>query len=69
MAKPVKPQTTLDLNPTTGRIDVITDNNFSYQSVPENKRLKIPENMQMAHHGPFELEGALIIDGAMIVED
>jgi len=69
MAKKVKPKKKFAINPLTGGIELITDNNFSYESVPQGKKLEIPENMQMAHFGIFELEGELDINGSMIVED
>jgi len=69
MAKPVKPKKQLTINPTTGKLDLITDNNFSYESVPENKRLKIPENNQMVLHEEFDLDGELQLDGSLILED
>jgi hypothetical protein len=69
MAKKVKPKTKLAINPLTGGIDLITDNNFSYESVPQDKKLEIPENMQMAYFGTFDLDGELIINGSFVVED
>jgi hypothetical protein len=70
MAKRVKPKKKIAINPTTGKLDVITDNNFSYESVPLGKKLEIPENMQMIYFGDFfELDGEIRIDGSMILED
>lgn len=69
MSKPVKPKKKLNVNPITGNLDLITDNNFSYESVPESKRLKIPENHQMVLHEEFDLEGELVIDGSLIMEE
>lgn len=69
MSAPIKPKKKLNINPITGKLDLVTDNNFSYESVPENKRLKIPENHQMVLHEEFDLEGELIIDGSLIMEE
>jgi hypothetical protein len=69
MAKRVKPKKKIAINPTTGKLDVITDNNFSYESVPQGKKLGIPENMQMAYFGIFDLDGQIDINGSFVVED
>ena len=68
MSKRVKPAKKIVINPVNGEFDVATDNNFSYESVPENKKLKIYQNMQMAVFGEFELEGTLTLDGTLVLE-
>jgi len=69
MAKPVQPQKKIVFNPIEGQFDVVTDNNFSYESVPANKKLKVPENMQMVVHEQFEADGELILDGTLVLEE
>jgi len=69
MSLPVKPKKKIVINPTTGTLDLVTDNNFSYESVPENKKLLVSKNMQMTVHEDFEVEGELRLDGSLIVEE
>lgn len=69
MAKRVKPAKKIAFNPIEGSFDLITDNNFSYESVPTNKRLKIYENMQMIVCDSFDVEGELILDGHLVLEE
>lgn len=69
MSKQVKPKQKIIINPLEGDFDIITDNNFSYESVPENKKLQIPDNHQMVVHGEFHLDGELQLDGSLILED
>lgn len=69
MAKPVRPKKKLTINPTTGKLDLVSDNNFSYESVPPNKKLKIPENHQMVLHEDLDVQGELQIDGSVILEE
>ena len=69
MANCVNPKKKVTLNPLTGKFELVTDNNFSYQSVPESRFLTIHENNQMAVFDGFELEGELILDGNLVVED
>lgn len=67
MAKPVKPKQKISLNPLEGQFDLVTSNNFSYESVPTNKKLKIRENEQMIVHQEFLVEGELILQGTLVV--
>jgi hypothetical protein len=69
MAKPVKPKKRIVINPIESTLDIVTDNNFSYESVPTGKRLQIPANMQMIVVEEFDVEGELILDGSLIVEE
>lgn len=69
MSKPVKPKQKIAFNPTTGEFDLVTDNNFSYESVPSPKVLNIRDNHQMIIHEEFEIEGELRLDGSLIVEE
>ena len=69
MSLPVKPKKRLAFNPLTGEFDIVTDNNFSYESVPDNKKLLIPQNHQMILREEFECEGELTIDGSLILEE
>ena len=67
MSKPVKPKQKISFNPLEGQFDLITENNFSYESVPTNKKLKIPDNHQMLVNQEFVVEGELILDGTLVV--
>lgn len=69
MSKPIKPKQKLVFNPLEGQFDLVAGNNFSYESVPQNKKLLIPDNNQMIFHGEFFLEGELQIDGSFVVEE
>lgn len=69
MAKPIKPKQKVTFNPIEGQFDLITGNNFSYESVPDNKKLQIPDNHQMILHGEFVLEGELQVEGSFIIEE
>jgi DNA helicase TIP49 (TBP-interacting protein) len=65
----VKPKQKVIINPLEGDFDIITDNNFSYESVPETKRLEIPENMQMSVVEEFVVDGDLILEGTLVIEE
>ncbi len=69
MSKAYKPKKKIVINPIEGELDIVTDNNFSYESVPTNKKIKIRENEQMAVFGGFEVEGELQLDGTLVLED
>ena len=69
MAKAVKPKKKLDFNPVSGEFDLVTDNNFSYEEVPEDKRLRIRDNHQMALHGCHKVDGTLIVEGTLVVTE
>lgn len=69
MSKPVRPKKKIAFNPIEGQFDLVVDNNFSYESVPENKRLAIPKNMQMIVKEGFSVDGYLQLDGTLILED
>ena len=70
MAAKTKPDTKVSFNPLEGQFDFITGNNFSYKSVPSNKKIKVLENMQMIVHEEFQIEpgGELIVDGDLVLE-
>lgn len=70
MAAKTKPDNKISFNPIEGQFDQITGNNFSYRSVPANKKLKVPENMQMTVHEEFQVEenAELLLDGELILE-
>lgn len=69
MAKRVKPKKKIAFNPLEGSFDLVTDNNFSYESVPDLKKLLIPDNHQMIIREEFILEGELRLEGSLMVED
>lgn len=64
----VRPPKKITINPIEGELDYVTDNNFSYQSVPLNKKLTIYENMQMTVFNGFDLEGTLDLKGMLVLE-
>jgi len=69
MALPVKPKKQITINPTTGELDLVTGNNFSYESVPAGKSLKVRENEQMIVYEGFSVDGDFLLDGTLIVEE
>lgn len=64
----VKPPKKIVLNPFEGEFDFVVDNNFSYQGVPNGKKLTIYENMQMAVFNLFYVEGTLELKGVLVLE-
>jgi hypothetical protein len=68
MTKPIKPKNKITLNPLEGQFDLTNGNNFSYESIPANKKLLIRDNEQMIVTESFELEGELILDGKLVLE-
>ena len=69
MAKKVKPNKELVVNPIEGTLDFVSGNNFSYESVPLNKKLKVRDNEQLVVKEEFILEGTLELDGALFLEE
>lgn len=69
MSKVIRPKRKVVINPLTGKLDLVNDNNFSYESVPLNKKLTIAENQQMSVHEEFDLEGDLDLSGSLILEE
>lgn len=64
----VRPPKKIAFNTLTAEFDLVTENNFSYQSVPVAKRLVIWENMQMTVFNGFILDGILDLRGMLILE-
>lgn len=64
----VKPPKKIAFNPIEASFDYVVDNNFSYQSVPNNKKLTIYENMQMVVFNGFIVDGFLELKGMLILE-
>ena len=71
MAKPIKPKKQIAFNVLEGQFDLVTGNNFSYRTVPADKKLKIRDNEQMVLHGCMEVDGMLEIEGIgmLVVEE
>ncbi len=71
MSKPVRPKKKIAFNPLEGKFDLVSDNNFSYESVPTPKKLTIPENNQMIVYEGFDIEAGaeLRLDGSLILEE
>jgi len=67
--KYIKPKSKTIVNPLTGQLDQVSDNNFSYEGVPANKKLIIHENHQMIVHEGFSVEGDLDLHGSLILEE
>lgn len=68
MASPVTAPRRYELNALEGIFHLVSQNNFSFQSVPEDLVLEIPENMQKVVHECFEVDGTLEIEGHFFVE-
>lgn len=68
MSDRIRPRIRITFNPIEGQFDLITDNNFSYESVPENRVLTIEQNMQMIVVDGFDVEGELRLEGNLVVE-
>lgn len=66
---PIKPKTRTIINPVTGQLEQVRDNNFSYENIPVNKRLVIHENNQMVVYDGFEVDGELDLYGSLILEE
>lgn len=64
----IKPDKKVVFNPITNVFEYVSDNNFSYLSVPIAKTLKIPQNMQMVVYNGFVLDGILDLHGTIILE-
>lgn len=69
MSKKITPKKRLTINPTSGEIEFVSDNNFSYEAVPENQKLIIRENNQMTVHEEFDVGGDLELHGSLILEE
>ena len=71
MSARVRPKKKLRLNLIEGSFDFVTDNNFSYESIPTPKNFEIPSNQQMIVREEFTIEpGAeLRLEGSLFVED
>lgn len=69
MAKPLKPKRRIVINPVTGEIDSVSDNNFSYENIPDGRKLILHENNQMVVFDGFEVDGELDLYGSLILEE
>lgn len=69
MSKSTKPKKKISFNPLTGEFNLVTDNNFSYENIPNQKILSVRENNQMIIHEEFEIDGELRLDGSLIIEE
>lgn len=69
MSKNIRPKKKVVVNPLTGKIEYVNDNNFSYEKVPNNKKLTIQENNQMVVYDGFEVDGDLDLLGSLILEE
>lgn len=67
--KLIKPKKRVVVNPLTGQFEYVTDNNFSYESVPEHAKLVIHENNQMIVYEGFSVDGDLDLHGSLILEE
>lgn len=69
MSTPIRPKKKVVVNPITGKIEYVNDNNFSYENVPLGKKLTIQDNNQMTLHDGFEVDGDVDLLGSLILED
>lgn len=69
MSSAVHPKRKIVINPTTGQPEYVSDNNFSYEKVPQNKKLTIHENQQMVIHDEFQADGDVDLNGSLILEE
>lgn len=69
MSAPIRPKRKVVVNPITGKLEYVTDNNFSYENVPVGKKLTIQENNQMIVYDGFEVDGDLDLHGSLILEE
>lgn len=67
--KTIRPKKRIVINPMTGNLDSVTDNNFSYEKVPQNRKLIIHENHQMLVVDELEVDGDLDLYGSLILEE
>ncbi len=47
--------------------NTLSQDNFTWETVVENSRIKIPENHQMTVHDVFNLEGDLFLEGTLVL--
>lgn len=59
----------LKLNPLTGKLDLVSKENFSYNYIPETQTKTIPVNQQMIVYEDISIDGVLIIEGELVVSD
>lgn len=69
MSLPIRPKRRIIINPMTGNLDTVSDNNFSYDSVPEGKKLIIPSNNQMALFDGISVDGDIDLFGTIVLEE
>lgn len=69
MGKTIKPKRKIIINPMNGNPDMVTDNNFSYETVPINKKLVVYQHNQMTVFDEFQVDGDVDLHGALILEE
>lgn len=71
MAKRVKAPRKPEFNPIEGEFDLVSQNNFSYESIPTPRKLTVYENMQHVVREEFTIEedAELRVDGSFMVEE
>lgn len=57
----------LKLNFQTGKFDFVNDNNFSFNNIPEDSYLRIPENQQMLVYKELVNNGDIQNDGDLVI--
>lgn len=58
-------------NPLTGQFDLVgpaEDNHSGYKTI-DGKTVRVKENKQMVVFGGLEMEGILLLDGQLILEE
>lgn len=59
-------------NPLTGEFDLVgasEDNQSGYKTIVEGKTARVRDNKQMVVFGGIEIEGILLLDGQLILEE
>lgn len=65
----IRPKRRIVINPFTGQLDYVSDNNFSYEYIPVNSKLVVNPSNQMAVFDEFLLDGDLDLYGSLILEE
>ena len=62
MSKPVRPKKKIAFNPLEGKFDLVSDNNFSCESVPAPKKMIVHEEFEIEAGAELRLDGSLILE-------
>lgn len=59
----------LKLNPITGKFDLVSKENFSYETIATGKTVTVPTNQQMLVYEELIVDGTLVLNGEVVVFD